>query len=75
MDPSLAELAGLTVLSDAGRWANLTPEELAQILDGLGDPTTFLEVAAIPKDVFTDSMNQVRMASTGGDDYAPGIPL
>ncbi len=68
-------VAGLLALGDASLWAGLTSAELTVILDGLGNPTSFLEVAAIPKDVFTDSMNQVRMASPGGDDDAPGIPL
>ena len=56
MDPTPQQTSGLEVLSDAGLWAGLTPTELALVLNGLGGPTTFLEVAAIPKDVYTDSI-------------------
>ena len=56
-------LGGLSDLNGAGLWAGLTATELAEILNGLGGPTTFLEVASIPKDVYTDSINLVLMAA------------
>ena len=77
MDPTPQQALGLEGLADAGIWAGLAPTELIQILNGLGEPTTFLEVAAIPKDVFTDSINSVRVAPPPVEGEAPGpdIPL
>ena len=61
MDPTPQQIAGLDVL--------------AEILDGLGGPTTFLEVAAIPKDVYTDSINLVRVAAPLVDEEPPGAAV
>ena len=75
MDPTPQQIAGLDALADAGSWAGLSPAELAEILDGLGGPTTFLEVAAIPKDVYTDSINLVRVAAPLVDEEPPGAAV
>ncbi len=75
MDPTPQQTSGLEVLSDAGLWAGLTPTELAQILEGLGGPASFLEVAAIPKDVYTDTINLVRMPMPPEGEAAPLTPV
>ena len=48
MEPTRAEWESFRGMQDAADWAGLTNAQFNSILAGLGDPTSFREVAAIP---------------------------
>jgi hypothetical protein len=77
MDPTPQELTGFTTLDQVGVWAGLGADELLIILSDLGNPVDFLQVASIPLEPYTETINLVRITGRPSADGNPGpqVPL
>jgi hypothetical protein len=74
MEPTQDDLDTFNTFEASYTWAGLSPTEVAPILAALGNPTTFREVGAIPADVYSSAMNDIRVPVPPGEDSAPMAP-
>ena len=66
MDPSPEELTGFSTLEDLAAWANFRGPSAAAVLEALGDPVTFRDVAMVPWPVYLETVTTTKFGETEG---------
>ena len=65
MEPNSFELSGITSLTEVYQWASLTDSQAVVLLETLGQPINFREVAAIPATTFATTVDSIRTRPGG----------